>query len=832
MISNRDLKALRAVDLWLQYVDTQQRIPLYDTDPRDYTVPELTDEDWAQEATYITDIVRDGNMAVLESISSQLEMSDLVTWLLSRNEMVKIVTFYEYLMAFCWSCEGDTVRLGVLENLLQLLPKVPFASVKFLQSVAWKRSRNALQKQSERTLPKVLMNLLLHAHIMDELVLGHFEMTLAELKILKISELSELVETTALAAPSIEFALDIFLKYLQPELYRLMVGSPRVIERLTLQLFGVALEHINESDESKTVSPQLILLAFNSYYEGDTVLECKLRIDAPSSFSLMVGDHIKLKPAAPPQNRLFEQLPTIDAIVIMRETGLSRFRCLQNPPMYFENCSWKLKNCRSFVTSKTMIEAIASLMAEGQSCCKLYPQIYSSLRETACGIQALLYQRSSSLNPSQSRALDAAMTCPLSLLWGPPGTGKTYTVVQILQQLLISEPKKRVLVAAPTHNAVDNILRKFIESEGPLKTGASSIRVSTDVSHPTLMRVYADHMYKIRRVSSDLKSYTCDAMMGKDLRANPAARKKAQKRIKEGRLIFTTCIGANLGLLQGEQFEIVLIDEASQQTEAMCLVPMVKGCERAVLVGDHVQLRATTSQYAELVGFDVSLFERLYLEKDQADVQKVMLDTQYRMHHEICQFSSGEFYNGDLKTAVLEEARPIASSIFPWPERESGTKLARKVFLQCSESEDLGRKSKSNKGQTTLCREVYKLLTTHKDTQKRVQSQSIVVLTPYTRQIELLQRAMPNIDVFSIDGYQGREADIVIFVTVRCNERHEMGFLKDMRRLNVAMTRAKSGAIIIGDEATLGGGNETESAAVWARLIKSCAKVELESRGS
>ena len=320
-------------------------------------------------------------------------------------------------------------------------------------------------------------------------------------------------------------------------------------------------------------------------------------------------------------------------------------------------------------------------------------------------------------------------------------------------------------------------------------------------------------------------------MMGQDINANMAARRKAQRRVKECRLVFTTCIGANLGLLREEEFQIVLIDEASQQTEAMSLVPLVKGCERAVMVGDHVQLSATTQNHAKLVDFDISLFERLYTDSHSQRIAKVMLDTQYRMHRDLCDFSSSSFYNGALKTGVPDDARPLRPSKFPWPLlRGSSTEFCRKVFVQCSAQEDLGRRSKSNKGQADLCQKICKLLITTEPSAQLNDSPppSFVVLTPYTRQIELMKGRLSGIEVFSIDGYQGREADIVIFVTVRCNQHRETGFLKDMRRLNVAMTRAKKGVIIIGDRSTLCDGNDEGSTEYWRILIDGCQNVSLD----
>jgi superfamily I DNA and/or RNA helicase len=320
-------------------------------------------------------------------------------------------------------------------------------------------------------------------------------------------------------------------------------------------------------------------------------------------------------------------------------------------------------------------------------------------------------------------------------------------------------------------------------------------------------------------------------MLGKDLSSNLSARRKAQKQIKEARLIFTTCTGASLGLLRNESFDVVLVDEASQQTEPATLVPLVKGCSRAILVGDHVQLRATVQQNAILTGYDISLFERHYNMPKRNGVAKAMLDTQYRMHHTICAFSSTEYYEGKLRTAVADDSRPLPASRFPWPKDN------RMAWIECNSSEDLGRQSKANQGQVDVCKRVIQLLTIPPlDTVAKsaeLQQASIAVLTPYTRQREALNSSISSIEVSSIDGFQGREADIIVFVTVRCNASGDIGFLADMRRLNVVMTRAKCGVILIGHRSTLtggvGGADELdESKKVWNRLIERCQVVELK----
>ncbi len=345
-------------------------------------------------------------------------------------------------------------------------------------------------------------------------------------------------------------------------------------------------------------------------------------------------------------------------------------------------------------------------------------------------------------------------------------------------------------------------------------------------------------------------------MMGKELAEDFKALKVARKRIHDARLVFTTCIGAALGLLRNEKFNTVIIDEASQQTEPMSLVPLVKSCSKAILVGDHVQLRATVQPLSLVQDYDVSLFERLYHHPggSNMNIQKVMLDSQYRMHRDICAFSSEEFYNGNLRTAVPDDARPLPESKFPWPvSRHDGAAKARMVFVQCDSVEDIGRKSKGNTGQAKLCQDICTMLLSVPAIPSSSSSSpsssssssppppppppnppsySIAVLTPYTRQVEILRALLPAvITVSSIDGFQGQEADVVVFVTVRCNVHAEIGFLKDLRRLNVVMTRARCACVVVGDRKTLAGGlgeeGEEESGRVWRRLVGRLDEVRL-----
>lgn len=351
--------------------------------------------------------------------------------------------------------------------------------------------------------------------------------------------------------------------------------------------------------------------------------------------------------------------------------------------------------------------------------------------------------------------------------------------------------------------------------------------------------------------------YACDAMDRREFNFDPAARRRALERIQQSRLIFTTCAGAGLGLLRNEQFHTVVIDESSQQTEPMSLIPLVKGSRQAILVGDHVQLRATVRNHAKAMGLEVSLFERLYMGGDTANdaLSKVMLDIQYRMHPQICEFPSAEFYNGRLQAAASCQNNPLPPSNFPWPSLPSaGGGQVRCVFVPCLLEEDIGHRSKANAGQAQLCQRIYQLLTDSRSSTGAA-TMPIAILTPYTRQVKTLQASLPTSAIIStVDGFQGQEADVIIYVTVRCNSHGDIGFLSDLRRLNVVLTRARAGLILIGCPRTLTGGASSaplhadlewkmglegnkpnghslsvdqDSGPVWKRLVKSLVRVEI-----
>lgn len=301
--------------------------------------------------------------------------------------------------------------------------------------------------------------------------------------------------------------------------------------------------------------------------------------------------------------------------------------------------------------------------------------------------------------------------------------------------------------------------------------------------------------------------------------------------MKQSRIVFTTCIGAACELLRHKIFENVLILDASNQDEPTSLVPLIKGCCRTILFGDHTRHRPVVQKHAAIMALDISLFERLQVMAPQPRIAKVMLDTQYLMHPSICEFSCTEFYGGLLKSARRCGNIALPSSAFPWPESH------RVVLVQSSTPEDLAGHSKSNKGQNDLCHKICDLLLSpspsHTSDERQSRKIEVAIVAPYASQRTSLNMRHPTVQVLGFEELQDQQADVVILVTVRCNASAEMGVLEDLRRLNAIMTTAKAGVIIIGDEATLTStnvyeGNE-QSKAAWRRLLKSCARVVVSS---
>ncbi|KAL2164903.1 hypothetical protein VTH06DRAFT_199 [Thermothelomyces fergusii] len=879
IISNRDVKSMRNLDLWLEHIDTETRLPLFDRKIEEYAIPSVAGVDWDSVPAHIVEIARYQKFTAYKSLTTSAQFEEVFRWLHQHTQTHILLGSFDYLLRALRERGLNRVPPErLLSTMIGFLKVAPFLAISFgrmepIEPVD--EESDILQTLLEVSSADILRAYILSANDAQDSIIAPLRSFLSRVRGLSFHSFANLVELTALTIRRPDIAIDVLLECFEAESSRLLLGRPALVRHFVRNSIAIALDHVGEAaEQAKPRRDLLQLKLLPEDRDGYQVVEIAFRIDSVGG-TPEGSAHVRLTAATAPSNMPLAKPYTIDALVIHSEQGLARFQCFHPLPFFYERCPWKLEYCGPFTTTKTMFDAVLEFAANFEQCCQVANQILLGDVPSIDPISSIedrrvqsSYPQKENLNPSQNAAVQAALSSPLTCLWGPPGTGKTETIVEIIRALQICFDEPRILVTAPTHNAVDNVMRRYIgrlTSEGAASSPhLAPLRVSTEV----------------RKVAEDLRKYTCDAMVGQEIYANRSALDLAKKKVQSSSIIFTTCIGAGLGLLRREAFDIVIVDEASQQTEPASLVPLVKGCEKAILVGDHVQLRPTVHQHSLAMEFDKSLFERLFTEATGSENRsllappptfaRLMLDTQYRMHPEICAFPSAEFYNGSLLTGIRPTARPLFDSAFPWPPSQKGGgdgDLARMVFIDCPVREELGGKSKTNKGQADLCLRICQLLCTPRDAtdagrsdgttqpyrHHTLEAQSVAVLTPYAKQAELLTRLLSplsseKVEVSSIDGFQGREADVVVLVTVRCNESGEIGFLRDLRRMNVALTRARAGVIIVGSRETLTGatrglaaaaaaaGGRVEEGAVvdegkelWRRLIGGLMSVAVEA---
>ncbi len=427
------------------------------------------------------------------------------------------------------------------------------------------------------------------------------------------------------------------------------------------------------------------------------------------------------------------------------------------------------------------------------------------------GAKPTQFSLASDLNAAQREAAKSAMAGRLTLIQGPPGTGKTHTAVRILEAWS-KQGIGTILAVADSNVAVDNLL------EGLLSLGVRALRLGQPVKvrenlreatmdakmeeHP--LRRDLDHWLE----SNEKLSRRVNGMKGKEKGLTHRDISRGWKEVKRiesqmrddildtHQVLCCTCIGSGHELLDGRRFSRVLIDEATQGTEPATLVSLVRGARQVVLVGDHRQLPPTViSQRAEDGGLGRSLFERLV----EMGVEPHLLRVQYRMHPSISLFPNQQFYEGKLEDGVEASQRPAPSGIL-WPDWDNPM-----AFLPVQEGEvrSPDGKSKENPAEASWASRILEELLDGGE----LKMSDIGIITPYAGQVRAIRDTMPerldSVEVRTVDGYQGREKEVIIFSCVRSNSEGNVGFLADSRRLNVALTRAKRGLIVIGDPETL-----------------------------
>ena len=420
-------------------------------------------------------------------------------------------------------------------------------------------------------------------------------------------------------------------------------------------------------------------------------------------------------------------------------------------------------------------------------------------------------------------ALLAALAAEdVALVHGPPGTGKTRTLVEIVRQLAARE--LRVLAAAASNTAVDNLgLRLAAAGLDVVRLGHPA-RVSAALEDETLdARVDADGAAALAREwrdrARDLRRRGWarrDRAMLDEARAleRDARRELAsaeQAIVNRAQVVLATCTGADHPVLADLRFDVVVLDEATQAVDPLALAALQRA-PRAILAGDPHQLPPTViDPGAAKAGLATTFFERL-----AKGVPPSLLVRQHRMHEDIMRFPSDETYGGALVAApevaahVLEDLGAAPDPLRPkaiwlvdtagkdWSERKGG------VDPSDEGDEDDVDPSTWNPGHAErTAAEVRRLLS------RGVDARAISVITPYDAQVRRLRALLADeraagLEIATIDSFQGRENEAVVLDLVRSNERGELGFLGDLRRMNVALTRARRALVIVADSATIG----------------------------
>lgn len=430
------------------------------------------------------------------------------------------------------------------------------------------------------------------------------------------------------------------------------------------------------------------------------------------------------------------------------------------------------------------------------------------------------------LNTSQQKAVQQIVLAQdLAVVHGPPGTGKTTTLVQAIKTL-IKLNKQQILVVAPSNTAVDLLSEKlFAEGINVLRIG-NPARVSERLMALTLDSKMAEHPHmkevkKLKKQAGEYKNmaHKYKRNFGKAERdQRKALFDEAHKIMREvgkteqyiiddlvakAQVITATLVGSNHYTIRNVQFHTVVIDEAGQALEPACWIPILKA-QKVVLAGDHLQLSPTIkSTEAAKGGLSTTLLEKCVILHPEA---VILLDEQYRMNEAIMQYSSQVFYENKLKAHTSVSHRLVFEGDLPLNYIDTAG---------CGFDEKLEGTSSTNLEEAAFLFKHLVQLTDQLIQHYGVESfPNIAVISPYKEQIRILKEQLLNypelavygnkISVNTIDSFQGQERDVVYISMTRSNNEGDIGFLADIRRMNVAMTRARKKLVVIGDSATLG----------------------------
>ncbi len=476
-------------------------------------------------------------------------------------------------------------------------------------------------------------------------------------------------------------------------------------------------------------------------------------------------------------------------------------------------------------TYRTMFEALDYAMRGKGRIAELRDLFYSKLK---AGELSFAPMRFPYLNKSQEDGVNKVLYAKdVAIVHGPPGTGKTTTLVEAINETLRRE--SQVLVCAQSNMAVDWICEKLVDRGIHVLRLGNPSRVNDKMLSFTYERRFESHpdypdLWSIRKAIRELQGSRRHATEQWHQKMDRLKSRAMELEIRinndlfnSAHVVASTLVGSSSRLLEGKRFSTVFIDEAAQALEAACWIPL-RRAGRLILAGDHCQLPPTVKSYEAMKkGLGVSLMERLVANHPEA---VSLLTTQYRMNEEIMRFSSDWFYAGAMKAAPEVGCRGILDFDTPieWIDT-SEVKLEADMlpedpaqsFKEALSGSSFGRINRDEALLTMLTLQNY----IERIGKERFLEEKIDVglISPYRAQVKYLRHLLKRtpffrpfrsaVSVNTVDGFQGQERDVIVISLVRSNEEGNIGFLRDLRRMNVAMTRARMKLLIIGDVPTL-----------------------------
>ena len=427
------------------------------------------------------------------------------------------------------------------------------------------------------------------------------------------------------------------------------------------------------------------------------------------------------------------------------------------------------------------------------------------------------------LNSSQERAVnDVLRAKDVRVLHGPPGTGKTTTLVEAINETLMRETQ--VLVCAQSNTAVDWISEKLVDCGIPVLRIGNPTRVNDKMLSFTYEHRFADHpdypkLWQVRRNMRELRRRRREKAEHYHQKLDRLKEVAVELEVRinndifgQVRVIASTLVGAGNKLLDGKRFGTLFIDEAAQALEAACWIP-IRRASRVIFAGDHCQLPPTVKSLEALKGgLGKTLMERIVENKPEC---VSLLEVQYRMNDEIMQFSSDYFYHGKMKSAPEVAHRLIHEGDAPILWFDTSTielgEDEQNDFRERFVGETFGR---INKGEANLTLSLLQIYFQRVGKQRILDDRiDVGIISPYRAQVQYLKRLIKKraffkpfrhlITVNTVDGFQGQERDVILISLVRANDTGQIGFLRDLRRMNVAITRARMKLFILGDAPTM-----------------------------